>query len=118
MGKKSKKSNKAQEAFGKEVIPDNMDEYLAIALLLISEEAKGADSFWAPYLATLGPPETVCDWDEADLEALSDPDLAERAASRAPFCRFVRGGRSGCSQRRAAWPLCPAARSCRRARSS
>ena len=53
-----------------------------LATFIVSEMRKGEDSFWAPYLATLGPPETVCDWDASDLAELSDPDLSERSESR------------------------------------
>jgi hypothetical protein len=44
---------RAQEIFGRRVIPDEMGEYIALALLLVHERAKGADSFFAPYIDVL-----------------------------------------------------------------
>jgi len=48
----------AQEILGKAIIPDYMDEYIAIALLLLHEKIiKKKDSRWKPYLDIL-PKET------------------------------------------------------------
>ena len=48
----------AQEILGKAIIPDYMDEYIAIALLLLNEKlSKKKDSRWKPYLDIL-PKET------------------------------------------------------------
>ena len=44
---------KAQQILGVRVIPDEMGEYIALALLLVHERAKGASSFWAPYIDVL-----------------------------------------------------------------
>jgi hypothetical protein len=43
----------AQEQFGQEVIADNMDEYISISLLLMTEKLKGANSRWKPYFDVL-----------------------------------------------------------------
>ncbi len=43
----------AQLTFGKQAIPDDMDEYIAIALLLIHERLKGSQSRWKPYFDVL-----------------------------------------------------------------
>jgi len=43
----------AQEILGKVVIPDYMDEYFAIALLLMNEKIKGVASSWKPYIDLL-----------------------------------------------------------------
>jgi len=58
---------------GKSVIPDYMDEYIAIAVLLMSEKVKGAASRWKPYLDILP---SVADvnpayaWPDQELEML------------------------------------------------
>lgn len=44
---------RAQEILGRRVIPDEMGEYIALALLLVHERAKGAESFFAPYVGVL-----------------------------------------------------------------
>lgn len=63
----------AQLTFGKEVIPDDMDEYIAISLLLMSEKLKGANSRWKPYFDVLPDAEEVYPsyiWTDAELEML------------------------------------------------
>jgi hypothetical protein len=63
----------AQLEFGKAIIPDYMDEYIAIALLLMSEKLKGKDSRWKPYLDILPKPEGVYPsyiWTEEELDML------------------------------------------------
>lgn len=63
----------AQEMFGKAAIPDYMDEYIAIALLLITEKLKGEASNWKPYLDILPTKEGVNPsyvWTEEELDML------------------------------------------------
>jgi hypothetical protein len=43
----------SQEILGKGVVPDYLDEYLAIALLLMTERLKGEASQWKPYIDIL-----------------------------------------------------------------
>ena len=43
----------AQQTLGREMVPDSLGEYLALALLLIHERSLGADSVWAPYIDIL-----------------------------------------------------------------
>ena len=63
----------AQSILGKGVVPDYMDEYIAIALLLMSEKVKGANSKWKPYIDVLP---SVADvypsftWSPEELEML------------------------------------------------
>ena len=40
----------AQEELGKALITEGMNEYFAIALLLIRERSLGAKAFWKPYI--------------------------------------------------------------------
>lgn len=62
------------------VFPDDINEYVAIAALLIVERAKGADSFWAPYIDILpGDDELIplFRWTDEDRELLNgSPALA------------------------------------------
>jgi hypothetical protein len=51
---------RAREEFGADIVTDDMSEYIAIALLLIGETAKGEASFWKPYLDVLPTLEEVC----------------------------------------------------------
>lgn len=44
---------RSQAVLGTDVVPDSMGEYIAIALLLMHEKLKGANSFWAPYIDLL-----------------------------------------------------------------
>ena len=63
----------AVRELGERIIPDSLGEYLAIALLLINERAKGADSFWAPYIGILPTTDEVGQtwtWSEEDLALL------------------------------------------------
>lgn len=63
----------SQDKFGKAIIPDYMDEYIAIAILLMSEKLKGEASRWKPYIDVLP---TVADvypsfvWSEQELDML------------------------------------------------
>lgn len=63
----------AQELFGKACIPDYMDEYIAIAILLMSEKLKGKNSLWKPYFDILPDVESVYPsyiWTESELDML------------------------------------------------
>eukprot|EP01038_Epipyxis_sp_PR26KG_P014456 gene14456-19402_t len=63
----------AQEFFGKTLIPDDMDEYIAIAVLLMSEKIKGSQSNWKPYFDILPDVASVYPsfiWTEAELDLL------------------------------------------------
>lgn len=63
----------AQENFGKTVIPDDMDEYIAIAILLMSERLKGVESKWKPYIDILPTVESVYPsfiWSDNELDML------------------------------------------------
>ena len=63
----------AQEKFGKAIVPDYMDEYIAIALILISEKLLGAESRWKPYIDILPTKEDVYPsfiWSDEELELL------------------------------------------------
>ena len=63
----------AQETFGKDVISDSMDEYIAISLLLMTERLKGAESRWKPYFDVLPDAAEVYPsfiWTESELEML------------------------------------------------
>jgi len=65
---------KAQEVFGQGVITDGMDEFVAIALLLISERAKGRESFWKTYIDILPPDEelnALFRWSEEETALLA-----------------------------------------------
>jgi histone-lysine N-methyltransferase SETD3 len=63
----------AQSIFGSRIIPDYTDEYIAIAVLLMSEKLKGTSSNWKPYIDILP---TVNDvypsfiWSEEELDML------------------------------------------------
>lgn len=59
--------------FGQEVITDDMSEYTAIALQVISEKYHEKQSFWEPYLAVLPTTEEIgasFAWSEEDLDTL------------------------------------------------
>lgn len=47
------------QEFGPDVITDDLSEYIAIALLLVSERAKGKASFWKSYIEVLPSVEEV-----------------------------------------------------------
>lgn len=47
------------QEFGADVITEELSEYIAIALLLVAERAKGAESFWKAYLDVLPTVEDV-----------------------------------------------------------
>ena len=63
----------AQVVLGPAVIPEYMDEYIAIALLLMHEKLKGSASRWKPYLDILPKVEDVYPsfiWSESELQML------------------------------------------------
>lgn len=63
----------AQEKLGYDIIDDDMDEYIAIALLLMIEKLKGSESKWKPYFDILPTVENVNPsfiWTEEELEYL------------------------------------------------
>lgn len=76
----------AKKAFGADVITEGLSEYIAIALLLVSERAKGEDSFWSSYIGVLP---SVADvyptylWAEEDLDLLNgSPVIAATESMR------------------------------------
>ena len=63
----------ANEILGPSIIPEYMDEYIAIAILLMTEKLKGSGSRWKPYFDVLPDPSEVYPsfiWTEQELEAL------------------------------------------------
>jgi len=63
---------RAQEVLGA-AVPEEMGEYIALALLLVHERAKGSASMWAPYIGVLPSIEDVGPsyaWAEAELALL------------------------------------------------
>jgi hypothetical protein len=66
------------------VLPADISDYFALALLLIREKSLGAASFWAPYVAVLPTVEEVDPtliWADADLELLDGSNLVPATAS-------------------------------------
>ena len=60
---------RAQEVLGA-AVPEEMGEYIALALLLVHERAKGSASMWAPYIGVLPSIEDVGPsyaWAEAEV---------------------------------------------------
>lgn len=47
------------QEFGADVITEDLSEYIAIALLVVHEKAKGKDSFWSSYIGVLPTVEDV-----------------------------------------------------------
>ena len=63
----------SQETFGKSIIPDYLDEYIAIAILLMHEKMKGSASRWKEYFNVLPDAEDVYPsflWTDSELEML------------------------------------------------
>lgn len=63
---------------------DDVNEYVAIATLLISEREKGPDSFWAPYLDVLPSDEELIPlfrWPDEDVEVLKGSPVVPAAQS-------------------------------------
>ena len=74
----------AQRVLGKQVVPDALNEYLALALLLMSERAKGPASFWAAYIDLLPTTEEVGQtwtWGEDDLNMLTGSSVLDATQS-------------------------------------
>lgn len=69
------------------VLPEDLNEYMAIATLLIQERAKGPDSFWAPYFGVLPADEELIPlfrWSEEDMAPLKgSPCIAAAISLRA-----------------------------------
>ncbi|KAG5188740.1 putative ribulose-1,5-bisphosphate carboxylase/oxygenase small subunit N-methyltransferase I [Tribonema minus] len=77
---------RARTEFGHDVITDDMSEYIAIALLLMGERAKGKDSFWAPYinvLPTLDEVAPTWSWPEEELSLLEGSPVIRSTESMA-----------------------------------
>jgi hypothetical protein len=63
----------AQEILGNDIISDEMDEYISIALLLMTEKVKGTQSRWKPYFDVLPDMQAVYPsfiWNDEELEML------------------------------------------------
>ena len=64
---------KAKHILGERVVPEEMGEYIALALLLLHERSRGGDSFFAPYIGVLPDVEEVGPsyaWQEDELALL------------------------------------------------
>ena len=74
----------ATAVLGAQVVPETLNEYLALALLLMNERAKGPDSFWAAYLDLLPTTEEVGQtwtWSEDELALLTGSSVLDATAS-------------------------------------
>jgi hypothetical protein len=74
----------AQQCLGTELVPDSLDEFLAIALLLVAERLKGPKSTWAPYFAVLPNVKDVYPafmWEGEDMAQLLGSPVHSAAAS-------------------------------------
>lgn len=63
----------AQDVLGRDVITEDMDEYIAISLLLMTEKLKGDNSKWKAYMDILPSAENVYPsfiWSDDDLNML------------------------------------------------
>lgn len=69
------------------IVSEKTNEYIAIALLLLSERAKGGASYWAPYVSVLPSTEDISPtfaWDDDDLALLEgSPCLAATRSMQA-----------------------------------
>lgn len=82
------------------VVDGDTNEYVAIALLLILERAKGERSFWAPYVRILPTVEDVSatfSWPDDELESLAGSPVGAATASmkaklRSEHAAVVSGG--------------------------
>ena len=71
---------RAVETLGERVVPETMGDYVALALLLIQERAKGDKSFWAPYIKILPTVEEVGQtwtWPQEDLDMLKGSGVVD-----------------------------------------
>lgn len=70
-----------------ELVPeldDEVDEFIAMAVLLVQEREKGSDSFWKPYLDILPKDEELTAmfrWEDADFELLKGSPTVSAAKS-------------------------------------
>jgi len=74
----------AQRVLGRSVIPDSLNEYLALAMLLMHERALGDASFWGPYIDLLPTTDDVGQtwtWSEDDMAMLTGSNLIDATAS-------------------------------------
>ena len=74
----------AQRELGSSIVPDSLNEYLALALLLIRERSLGQQSFWASYIGILPTAEDVGQtwlWNEDDLALLEGSGILASTAS-------------------------------------
>lgn len=74
----------AQRVLGPSVIPDSLNEYLAIAMLLMHERALGDASFWAAYIQLLPTTEDVGQtwtWSDEELGMLTGSGILDSTAS-------------------------------------
>jgi len=74
----------AQRELGSSIVPDSLNEYLALALLLIHERSLGQQSFWASYIRILPTAEEVGQtwlWNEDDLALLEGSGILASTAS-------------------------------------
>lgn len=74
----------AAKVLGPRVVSPDLNEYLALALLLMHEKARGSDSFWAPYIELLPTTEDVGQtwtWEEDDLKLLTGSSVLDATAS-------------------------------------
>mmetsp|Transcript_20061 Transcript_20061/g.46319 ORF Transcript_20061/g.46319 Transcript_20061/m.46319 type:complete len:480 (-) Transcript_20061:337-1776(-) len=74
----------AQQVLGEEVVDDGMGEYIALALLLVYERARGDDSFWAPYINILPTAEEVGQsftWNDDELALLQGSEVVSTTRS-------------------------------------
>ena len=74
----------ALSVLGPTVIPDSLNEYLALAMLLMHERYLGSKSFWAAYIQLLPTTEDVGQtwtWGEDDLRLLNGSGILDSTAS-------------------------------------
>ena len=82
----------AQEVLGKAIVPDYMDEYIAIALLLMHEKVKGSGSNWKPYMDILPTIQDVYPsfvWTDEELEMLRGSPTFSASLSLRFFIWFL-----------------------------
>ena len=75
---------RAQSVLGTQVVSDELNEYLALALLLMNERGLGDKSFWSAYINLLPTTEEVGQtwvWDEADMAMLAGSGLVASTES-------------------------------------